>query len=297
MSVASARSASTSTKAMKHQNQHNNRRKPAPLVALTDLELPDARYPPFDPEDPFASLIELRHRSRSYSYNGPLDHSSSPGSFAGSADYFTDGARSQSAVEAPFDHPYHSNEKAFPSGLEQRYTLTVDLPGPLCPFDIVPGRGRVIDRERDERLTESPRDIESVRQDALAKLTGGSRSSSSASAPGAMSGKQQAKRKSEKAGATNASSTGSSKATNRSRSVSVGPSSASSLDRDHHRRYTQIATLFREASAPQLNTKKGEKPARKSHYIPRKASTLSYMYTPPLTPDLSGDSSFTSTYL
>lgn len=264
-------------------------RKPAPLVALTDLELPDARYPPFDPEDPFASLVSLRHRSRSYSYNGTLDaHHSSSSAFQDLADC----AAAPPAVKSPLEIPL--TEKAFPSGLEQRYTLTVDLPGPLCPFDIVPRRGRVMY----EQMSEGPRDIESDRQDALAKLTGSSRASS----PGASSGRQQPSRKAVK---NNKDSNKdlkvpvpreSAKTRNRSRSYSVGPSSTS-MDRDHHRRYTQIATLFREHSAPELKTQKSEKPVlvQKSHYLPRKASTFSYMYTPPLTPDLSGDSSFTST--
>jgi hypothetical protein len=77
----------------------------------------------------------------------------------------------------------------------------------------------------------------------------------------------------------------------RSRSKSVG---YSSLDHDHHRRNTHIATLFRDnssSSAPGSTQK--ARSTRKSHYIPRKASALNYMHapTPPLTPDLSADSS------
>ncbi|OCB91700.1 hypothetical protein A7U60_g1052 [Sanghuangporus baumii] len=238
--------ATSSTKEKKRQSQL--KRKPPPSSAtLLDLEVvgdsPNDRYPPFDLDDPFASLTELRRR-RSHSCSYSLQCVAATGDL-----------HHQTTGTAPFDLP-HLSPKAFPSDVRRRYTLTVALPSPLAlsPAD-----------------TASPAEIEcskeTQREDALAKLT-----------------KRMSSREKKK-------SLDRDTVSNRSGDGSTGRTS----HQERHRRYTHISMLFRTASPahlPQNGASGAITPTRtKSHYIPRKASSLSYMYTPPLTPDVSGSSS------
>ncbi|KAI5118135.1 hypothetical protein M0805_001734 [Coniferiporia weirii] len=219
------------------------KRKPPP--ALTTCEYADPRYPPFDLEDPFASLTELRRRS--YSFTCSLDQRSSNHDL-------------QPARTAPFDIARLS-PKAFPSSSGSRYTLNAALPVPFYPFeagpDVAPADAHTSGFYRlgADSGADAAGYLELGVLQPVASVYG--RSDVDKSNPGDTRSQRT--------------------------SGSNGRTYDTNQDRDRHqRRYSHIAAFFRDASPTQ---------PQRSHYIPRKVSSLSYMYTPPLTPDLSASSS------
>ncbi|THH08582.1 hypothetical protein EW145_g2610 [Phellinidium pouzarii] len=115
--------ASLPTLTGKHMSLY--KRKSAPAPTPLEIEAADIRYPPFDLEDPFASLVELRRRSCSFNCN--VDQHAAMGRTC----------VAQPTSTAPFDLP-HLSSKAFPSVPGRRYTLAVALPGPVSPLDTAP---------------------------------------------------------------------------------------------------------------------------------------------------------------
>lgn len=238
------------------------KRKPPPIT-ITDTELLESRYPPFDFEDPFASLTELRRRQRSNSYT----IGSSYPEFQNSTNedinlWAPTGSGGTTSSDVPLSP--HLSEKAFPRAIARRYTLDVALPEPgssFFPFDTFS-----VDRPfGPSGLTHENRSADQDRQEALNKLT--TRSNMNVR-----------------------------KTVSCEKSIETANKNTSSNadgGRDHHdhqRRYSHIAMLFRDSTS-RLSPQNGRKPRTKSHYIPRKASTLSYMYSRPPTPELSAGSS------
>lgn len=215
---------------------------PVPIT-LDALDAPDdPRYPPFDMEDPFASLLELRRRCFSYaSYD---------------LNYQLNNSGSVSADTAPFDLP----SKAFPSRTSRRYTLTVDLPTSFYAFDaeLEPKSAHMKikpDAPSERRTLSFGTDDRSA---ALQALTKNSREDY-----GSVRNAVQSEMSSDTAQRNNDSDGGS----------------------DHHRRYSHIASYFEGAAGSQKTVRPS-----KSHYLLRKLSNMSFMQTPPLTPDVSGSS-------
>ena len=236
------------------------KRKPPPLT-LTDAELLESRYPPFDFEDPFASLTELRRRQRSYSYSN-----GSPGLQTGTNENSGRWAPTGSGSTASFDIPLspHLSEKVFPRAIARRYTLDVALPEPgssFFSFDIVSGEKPF----GSSGLSSECRTADQDRQEALNKLT--TRSNMNVR-----------------------------KSVSCEKSIETANKNTSSntdggrIHHDHQSRYSHIAMLLRDSTS-RLSPQNGRKPRTKSHYIPRKASALSYMYSRTPTPELSAGSS------
>ena len=216
--------------------------------------LDDPRYPPFDMEDPFASLLELRRRCFS-SYSCDLIQQSSD-------------MGSPAADTAPFDLP----SKVFPSGTSRRYTLNVALPTSFYSID-----------------------ADASAEPASNLMTTNNRNSGPAGESSSLSGSDDRRAALQ---ALTKNSKGDRSATPtpcRSEKSSDSAARAAGTDgkgSDHHRRYSHIASFFEGAAAAHKTLR-----TSKSHYLPRKLSSLSQMQTPPLTPDVSGSSLDTSSLI
>lgn len=247
MATEVARSVTPTPMSSKRTSQHRRKQPPAlePVPISLDA-LDDLRYPPFDMEDPFASLLELRRRC--FSYSCDLKQSS------------TTDHGSPAADTAPFDLP----SKAFPSGTNRRYTLSVALPTSFYSFD-------------------AESEPTSVQMPTIVPAPASARRPSLLGSDDRSAALQTLTKNSETRDDRSATPVGT-----RSETSSDSAGRGAGTDGkggDHHKRYSHIASFFEGAGASQKTVR-----TSKSHYLPRKLSSMGYMQTPPLTPDVSGSS-------